>query len=128
MKLFSLIYCLEFKCLYYVVKFFYDESLKNTKLSTGIEPGKKVAIYGFGPYGEQTFIKYYYVYKIVSIFDIKYKTLPNCIKSPEKIVKFDFDYIIVTVMDEIIRREVINFLLSKGIPEEKIVHLIYYKK
>lgn len=100
---------------------------KKINYSKKIENNKKISIYGFGPYGEKTFLNFFLQNEIVNIYDMKFYLKPLCIKSPDDLcadVDF-FDYIVVTVMNSDIRESVIEFLKTKGVPAEKIVYANY---
>ena len=118
----------KYNFFYYKTRLFGSYFINNeyTELSQKIDDYKKLLIYGFGPYGEEYFVKLFYKNKIIGICDINYELLNEHIMSPCTIKDISFDYVIVTVMDEKARKVVINNLLGMGISYEKIV-LINYK-
>ena len=119
---------IKYKTLYFETKYFSDFYTKtdSTILSKDIEKNKTISIYGFGPYGEECFVDLFYIAKITAIFDKNYRAYNNRnIEDPEFITSKQFDYIIVTVMNEGARREVLNYLKSKKIPDEKIISVNY---
>ena len=116
----------KYKKFYYDERSFYNfnDNNKKTKLSLDIPLGKEVVIYGFGPYGKDIFVNYFSNYKINGIYDKKKYKDEKVIKNPERGITEQFDYIIVTVMDDNARKE-IGELLEKSIPKEKIVYVDY---
>lgn len=117
---------LKFHLFYHETKFLGDNFIYNKKwkLSQNIESGNKIIIYGFGPYGQESFVKFFGEYYIAGIYDLKYKELGNFIESPDNIVNGKFDYVLITVMSNKVRNSVIDFLLSKGVTREKILYII----
>lgn len=104
-------------------EYFYDN--EEWGLSKLISYKKNIAIYGFGPYGQDFFVRSFNKYIITGIYDINYKTMNCYIKAPDEICIDCFDYIVVTVMEKKTRNSVIDFLHSKGIKDEKIILLNY---
>lgn len=120
---------IKYNIFYFDTKFFGDYSDLNisTYLSKQIE-NKKIIIYGFGPYGEEYFVKLFDKNRIMGIYDKNYALMENnYIESPYNISKNDFDYVIVTVMNQRARSSIINFLIEKGVAEKKIVFVEYNK-
>ncbi|SFS90676.1 hypothetical protein SAMN02910357_02508 [Succinivibrio dextrinosolvens] len=117
----------KYKLFYFEIKYLggYTEVIKNTQLSRNISPGKRIYIYGFGPYGQEYFIKLFSLYKIIDIFDLNFKYIVGPISNPEIINSNSIDYVIVTVMNENAKNNVVNFLLNKGISLEKIIFVNY---
>lgn len=114
----------KYKFFYFDTKYFGDYDLNSpTTLSQQIKKNKKVIIYGFGPYGEEYFLKFFDLYRIIGIYDRNFEQMDKYIESPEVICEKNFDYVIVTVMNKRARNSVVNFLLEKGISENKIVFI-----
>ena len=122
--LFNLI---KYKLFYFDTKYFgdYSESNVPTSLSEEIGSRKKIVIYGFGPYGEEYFVKLFDKYRILGVYDRNYDQLGKCVEPPDLITRNSFDYVIVTVMNERVRKSIVNFLLEKGITKNRIVFVEY---
>lgn len=93
--------------------------------SVNVPIGKKITIYGFGPYGKCALLDFFSKNEIVNIFDINYKKIGLNISSPDMIAPEQFDYIILTVMNEKAVNAVKDFLYKKNIPDNKIINVIY---
>lgn len=114
-------------------KFFYFETiyfaennkLPQTTISKNIEKGKKLIIYGFGPYGVEYFLKFIKKNQIIGIYDKNFECMDSDINNPEDIDVNSFDYVIVTVMNKELRKTAIEFLTKKGIPDNKFVYVLY---
>lgn len=96
-----------------------------TRLSQKLERNKKVIIYGFGPYGEEYFIKLFNKCHILGVFDINYKQKGFQVRSPEFISDVMFDYVVITVMDEYAKQSLVDLFLKKGIALDKIIFVEY---
>lgn len=108
------------KCLSYFFNF-----TKPTVLSRDIELSKKIVIYGFGPYGEEIFVELFSKNRIEGVYDKKFEFFGSFVEDPNLINSKEFEYVVVTVMDDNTRKTVINFLKEKNIPEEKIIYVDY---
>lgn len=117
---FNLFYleCLLLNNKYNLIKDTYYYSLKP-------KSNAKIAIYGFGPYGEKCFLELFPQNTITNVYDIKFCKIYNKIKHPNDIHLDNFDYIVITVMNNIAREQIINFLEKKGIATDKILYLNY---
>lgn len=117
----------KYRALYFKNKFMDDYffNIERVYLSRDIDIGKKVAVYGFGPYGKDFISNCMFDYRIVGIFDRQYLSMSHFVKKPDCIDNTDFDYVIVSVMAPEARNSVINFLISKNIPVNKIVYIDY---
>lgn len=117
----------KYKKFYFEIKYLSDfsDEILNTFLSKKIHSGKKVVIYGFGPYGQEYFVKLFYHFYIQDIYDKNFAYIVGPINDPNDICSTDFDYIIVTVMNVDARNSVISFLKNKKIDDDKIVLLNY---
>lgn len=89
--------------------------------SKDVPIGKKIAIYGFGPYGKMAVLEFFSKNKIVNVYDIKYNTFNCHISSPNEICQNEFDYIVITVIDDSSVKKILDFLGKKGINFSKIV-------
>ena len=85
---------------------------------------KNIILYGAGDVG----ISYYNHHKddinIVYWADRNYQNLTNYpikIESPDNILNYDFDYLLIAVLHESLASSIKQDLISKGIPEEKIL-------
>lgn len=118
---------LKYKTFYLETKYFsdYKDFIDCSELSKEIKTNSNVAIYGFGPYGQSYFVKMFYTSKIVAIFDRNFEINKRFIRNPDNITSVDFDYIIITVMNERARKEVKDFFIDRRISEEKIVYVDY---
>ncbi|SFS89217.1 hypothetical protein SAMN02910357_02431 [Succinivibrio dextrinosolvens] len=116
----------RFGCFYFKTKIlgygFKDN--KSTKLSKVIEKGKRISIYGFGPYGEELFVRLFSNNLIINIYDRDSYFMDEYVRSPQVINKDEFDYIVITVMNPNVRKALITFL-SEKISSNKIVYLEY---
>ncbi|WP_202107736.1 hypothetical protein [Succinivibrio dextrinosolvens] len=99
--------------------------IKKYELSRDIPINSKVCIYGFGPYGRAVLCDMFFFSKIVGIFDMVYSKNLNKILSPDKVTNCNFDFIIITVMNENGRRGVVNFLTNNKVSTDKIVFVNY---
>ena len=112
----------KYKLFFFQVKYFgYTDANITTCFSRDIPIGKKIIIYGFGPYGQEYFINCFSKYKIIDLYDLKYKKINKKIKNPNKINFKSFDYVIVTVMNINARKSVLHFLKYKQVSEEQII-------
>lgn len=118
---------IKYKFFYFDTKYFgiYIDSNVPTSLSEQIGRNKKIVIYGFGPYGEEYFVNLFDKHRILGVYDRNYELLGKYVESPESITRISFDYVIVTVMNERARKSVVNYLLEKGISENRIVFVEY---
>ena len=117
---------IKYKFSYFEIKYCANISHnKETELSGTISNKKRVFIYGFGPYGAEFFLKFFDKYIITGICDINYEKMDDYICNPNEIFHIKFDYIIITVMDNINRNNVIDFLKKNGVSENKILYLNY---
>lgn len=91
-----------------------------------VPKGSKIVLYAAGKIG----IEYYYQLceshycEIVAWFDKDYESYQGAkipVNCPEDIGKFHFDYIIIAVLGETYMEEIKQFLINKGIADEKII-------
>ena len=108
----------------------YNDLIDETLLSRVIPPNSKVAIYGFGPYGKAYFVDIFSDSLISAIFDKNNKSNERLISDPNQIDMnlVSFDYIVVSVMSEKARIDILNFLYQKNISDEKIVLVNYLRQ
>ena len=104
----------------------YFFNIERVYLSKDIEAGKKIALYGFGPYGKDFIANCLSYYHIDNIYDRNYLSMEAYVSSPECITEKDFDFIIVSVMDPKARNSVLKFLSDKNIHETKIAYIDYF--
>lgn len=119
---------IKYKKFYYEIKFLgqYVEIKQKTSFSHPFEDNKRILIYGFGPYGEELFVKQFCKSKIVGIVDRNFKIMGNYIEAPSCIDNYSFDYVVVTTMNSKAQAEIYRYLHNQhNIPKEKIV-LLYY--
>lgn len=117
----------KYKKFYFEIKYL-GEYAKNDKtvLSKPLEFNKKILIYGFGPYGEELFVKLFCKCVLVGVVDRNYKKMERYISDPSLVDHYSFDYVVVTAMNSKARKEIFDYLhLQHKIPEEKIVLLDY---
>lgn len=117
---FNLFYleCLLLDDRYNLIKniYYYKELPKNDS---------RIAIYGFGPFGESCFLDLFSRNVIVAIYDVYFCKKYSKVKSPDLINCSDFEYIIITVMNGAAREQIETFLLRKGVVSEQIIYLEY---
>lgn len=118
---------IRYRFFFFKTKFlsYFFNFTKPTILSRDIEPSKKIVIYGFGPYGEDVFVELFSKNRIEGIYDKKFEVFGSFVKNPNLINSKEFEYVVVTVMDDNARKTVINFLKEKNIPEAKIIYVDY---
>lgn len=99
------------------------EQLVNTKkLPFGKK--EKVVIYGAGAHGVKFFSNLLQDgYNIVAWVDCNYENLGFPIQSPERLIYIKFEWVIVAIENEIIYRQVKNYLLNLGIESKYILWL-----
>ena len=85
---------------------------------------KDIVLYGAGVVG----LSYYNYHKndtnIICWTDVNYQNLnnyPEKIESPDSILNYNFDYLIIAVKNQNLANSIKYVLISKGIPEEKIL-------
>lgn len=94
--------------------------------------GKKLIIYGAGNYGIALKTAFSntdkYNIEITALADRDWMKITNCdvdVIAPEDIMKYDFDYVCIAILNEKTCENVRDYLIDIGIEQEKI---IYYKK
>ena len=104
----------------------FDETIRipYTVIDTENYLNSKVVIYGAGRIGKDV---YYQLSKnkcqIVAWVDRAYEKINNPkIKSVETIFEIEFDYIIVAIQLETVAKNIIDYLMSRNIPKEKIIY------
>lgn len=117
----------KYKLFYFEIKYLSDFCDDNqcTVLSKKIDFGKKIVIYGFGPYGQEYFVKLFSSFNIIDIYDKNFAYMEGKISDPEEMSSIEFDYVIVSVMNIEARKSVISFLKNKKIDDDKIVFINY---
>lgn len=89
---------------------------------------KKIVIYGAGELGQVVYRIYFKLCDIVGWVDQNYKLISDaiCMKilSPDMISKLDYDYIIIAVKSDKVKREIRQLLLDMNIESKKIVEEI----
>lgn len=93
--------------------------------SADIPFGARIAIYGFGPYGKCAFLDFFSKNEIVGIYDKNFEKYGKKVISPDKIKSDDFDFIILSVMNDNAVISICNFFKDINIPKEKIVKVNY---
>ncbi len=93
--------------------------------SSDIIEGKKVAIYGFGPYGKIAFLDFISKNKITAIYDKNFISFHGNVSDPNDIDPNKFDYIILSVMNENAVTKIIDFFYEKKISKNKIIKIEY---
>lgn len=93
---------------------------------------KKIAIYGAGKVGTDYYkqIKRSRSYKLVAWFDKEYKNVSykgRKLNSPESILSYDFDCVVIAIENNAIAQSVIEYLMELGVPKYKIIHSIHQK-
>ena len=101
-----------------------ENNCKAYELSDNVV-GKEIVIYGFGEYGVDFFRNSIHSVKVNAIYDKAYKYMNKYVESPDNIIDQRFDYVVITVMDNKLRKSVVNFLLEKNVPKEKFVFVNY---
>ena len=87
---------------------------------------KKIVIYGYGLIG-QTFVKQIEKYsdlQVVGILDKQFEMKSNLdsrVVSPENIDNYEYDAIVIAIEDVIISKAVIEWLIERDIPKERII-------
>lgn len=94
--------------------------------------GKKLILYGAGNYGIALKTAFSntdkYNIEITALADRDWMKITNCdvdVIAPEDIMKYDFDYVCIAILNEKTCENVRDYLIDIGIEQEKI---IYYKK
>lgn len=86
---------------------------------------KKIVIYGAGNWGKMAYKVYSETCNIVAWVDQNNKILPNIycmtIESPEKILEMDFDYVVIAVGNDSIKKEILNNLKLMKIDDKNII-------
>lgn len=89
-----------------------------------IPKDSRVVLYGGGGLGkrfETQLNKISYCHLVVWV-DKNYKNIGNeSITDPEKIFQHTFDYIVIAIMNRKTRNEVVEWLMSRGVPLKKII-------
>lgn len=119
----------DFLIIYALLMNRYDILLKNNPLYlfpyTRVVKHSKIVLYGAGAIGKEMMrvLNSEKNYDVVLWVDRGFKTYREkglAVESPDKIVFVKFDYIIITVADQRARNQIKNYILSIGVPEEKI--------
>ena len=114
---------LKYRQLFPLIRSKYSEVVFDYTLSKKIPINTRVVIYGCGPYGAVAFIDLFKTNKIIAIVDKNIKVFP--IITPDKISNLKFDYILVSVMNFEVQKEVECYLERLGVPKSKIVFVLY---
>lgn len=90
-----------------------------------IRNGRRIIIYGAGVVGKcyKEQIKKFEMWDLVKWVDMNYKDMEG-ISSPESIFETDFDFIVIALVDDNTVHDVNDWLVSKGVAQEKIIHNI----
>ena len=103
----------------------FDENIRIPKyiIDTNGLKNKKIAIYGFGEIGQDTFwqlnkFEYDIVLKVDKNYSY-YQSKGMDVYSIEKLLEIDYDVILITVKDENSRKEIKDNLIKLGINEKK---------
>lgn len=85
-----------------------------------------MVIYGAGKVGQDYIeqIRKINYGEIVLWIDRNYDKLGDEVSNPEKIIEIQYDYVVIAIARNQMANEVLNWLLSKGISEEKIIYQI----
>lgn len=91
-----------------------------------VRRGMKIALYGAGTYGQRlnSFIKETSICEIAGWFDqnyAEYQQMGFDVKSPQEILKYDFDYVVVANISAKSRAQITNFLQEKGIKSIAVI-------
>lgn len=88
---------------------------------------KRIIIYGAGAAGRTIFNSYKDNNDIIAWVDAKYDELHPIsnirIKNPEEIPMYEFDYIVIAILNTEIQNEVVKNILKKGIEENRILKI-----
>lgn len=104
--------------------------LKNKKqwvfADSKVPKGSRIVLYGAGDIGSDYYVQFERTkdYVLAAWADKNYKNLNQKgrrVISPETIMDFEFDYIIIAVMDRDTADNIKNQLIKKGVEEEKII-------
>lgn len=115
---------------YYITLFSECGLDKNRRTFGELEPdiqGKRLLIYGAGVYGEYVISALNKNNTILGWFDKAYEYLPHkygkIIQNPAIISDEGIDYIVIAIRNEKVRSEIKDYLLMKGIREDKLIYV-----
>lgn len=87
--------------------------------------GKRIIIYGAGNYGKMLYGRIWEtgVCRVVGWVDQKYEVLGYPVQSPKVVEDLSYDYILISIMNDCIVDEVIQFLADMGVEQKRILTL-----
>lgn len=96
-----------------------------------IKEGKRIVIAGAGTFGQNIYKKLINSekYEVIGWIDDRfeeYKKLGLQVESPEKIIQYEYDFLVVAYIDEVVAETVALQLVNMGADEDKICKVDHY--